>query len=305
MNETNDNTTSRVNINWYPGHMAKARRMLEDNVKLVDIVVEIVDARCPLACRNPDFESLFKNKIRVVIMNKSDLSSRENNKEWLNYFKKNGITAFELVSTATSARKTAVSLIESAGRETVKKYLVKGIRKVLRAMVIGVPNVGKSTFINRIAGASRAQVGDRPGVTRSKQWVKVSDYLELLDTPGLLWGKLENEKLAMHLAYIGSIRDDVLDVELIASLLLDDLMKLCPDQTRARYKKLPDSWENPYELLEGVARSRGFILSGGVLDTERTSRIVLDEYRAGKIALTALERPADEEKILNYGKSEQ
>lgn len=280
-------------INWYPGHMAKAKRMLEENIKLVDIVIEIVDARCPMACRNPDFESLFKNKIRVVFMNKSDLSSREQNKAWIAHFKSQGITAAELVSTSQAAKKTAVSIIESAGRPVIQKYKDKGIRKVLRAMVIGVPNVGKSTLINRVAGAARAQVGDRPGVTRSKQWVKVSDYLELLDTPGLLWGKLENETLAKHLAYIGSIRDDVLDIEEIASLLLYDLMALCPNELIARYKKLGKEAEIPYELLEGVCRSRGFILSGGKLDTERAARIVLDEYRGGKIANIALENPTD------------
>ncbi|MBR3298222.1 MAG: ribosome biogenesis GTPase YlqF [Clostridia bacterium] len=281
-------------INWYPGHMAKARRMLEENVKLVDIVVEVVDARCPLACRNPDFESLFKNKLRVVFMNKSDLSSREQNKAWIAHFRSLGITAAELVSTSQSARKTAVSIIESAGKPILQRYKEKGIRKVLRAMVIGVPNVGKSTLINRIAGAARAQVGDRPGVTKSKQWVKVSDYLELLDTPGLLWGKLENETLAKHLAYIGSIRDDVLDTEEIASLLLFDLMKLCPNELVSRYKKLDKDAELPFELLEGVCRSRGFILSGGHLDTERAARIVLDEYRGGKIANIALENPEDD-----------
>lgn len=281
-------------INWYPGHMAKARRMLEENVKLVDIVVEVVDARCPLACRNPDFESLFKNKLRVVFMNKSDLSSREQNKAWIAHFRSLGITAAELVSTSQSARKTAVSIIESAGKPILQRYKEKGIRKVLRAMVIGVPNVGKSTLINRIAGAARAQVGDRPGVTKSKQWVKVSDYLELLDTPGLLWGKLENETLAKHLAYIGSIRDDVLDTEEIASLLLFDLMKLCPNELISRYKKLDKEAELPFELLEGVCRSRGFVLSGGHLDTERAARIVLDEYRGGKIANIALENPEDD-----------
>lgn len=280
-------------INWYPGHMTKARRMLEENIKLVDIVVEVVDARCPMACRNPDFESLFKNKIRVVFMNKSDLSSREINRAWIANFKKSGITAAELVSTSQGSKKTAVSIIESAGKPIIDKYKEKGIRKVLRAMVIGVPNVGKSTLINRIAGAARAQVGDRPGVTRSKQWVKVSDYLELLDTPGLLWGKLENEMLAKHLAYIGSIRDDVLDIEEIASLLLYDLMQLCPNELLARYKKLAKDSE-PYELLEGICRSRGFVLSGGHLDTERAARIVLDEYRGGKIANVSLERPGDD-----------
>ena len=280
-------------INWYPGHMTKARRMMEENVKLVDVIVEIVDARCPLACRNPDFESLFKNKLRVAVLNKSDLSTREANRAWIEYFRRSGVAAAELISTSAQAKKNAVALIESAGREVVERYRARGIRKVLRAMVVGVPNVGKSTLINRIAGAARAQVGDRPGVTRSKQWVKASEYLELLDTPGLLWGKLEDETLAKHLAYIGSIRDDVLDIEEIASLLLFDLMKLCPKELTERYKKLPAQIETPFELLEGVARSRGFVLSGGVLDTERAARIVLDEYRAGRIARLALEKPLD------------
>ena len=156
-------------INWYPGHMAKARRMLEDNVKLVDMIIEIVDARAPLACRNPDFEALFVNKLRVVVLNKSDLSSKTQNKAWIEYFIKQGITAVELVSTNPSMRKNAVALIERTGAETVRRYKEKGINKTLRAMIVGVPNVGKSTFINRIAGTAKAQVGDRPGVTKSKQ----------------------------------------------------------------------------------------------------------------------------------------
>ncbi|MBQ1684163.1 MAG: ribosome biogenesis GTPase YlqF [Clostridia bacterium] len=281
-------------INWYPGHMAKARRMLEDNIRLVDMVIEIVDARAPMACRNPDFESLFKNKLRVIVLNKSDLSSKAQNRAWIEYFKKQGITALELVSTSPSMRKNAVAMIERTGKAAMEKAAAKGIHKTLRAMIVGIPNAGKSTFINRIAGAARAQVGDRPGVTKSKQWVKVSDYLELLDTPGLLWGKLDNELLAKHLAYIGSIKDDVLDIEEIASLLLYDLMRICPDQLIARYKKLTSDIETPAEMLDGVCRSRGFILSGGVYDTERAARIVLDEYRAGKIAAIALENPDDD-----------
>lgn len=280
-------------INWYPGHMAKAKRMLEDNLKLVDMVIEIVDVRAPIACRNPDFEELFKNKLRVIVLNKSDLSSSQQNKAWINYFRSSGMTATEFVSTNPSMRKNALSLIARVGQEKVERYRAKGINKTLRAMVVGIPNVGKSTFINRIAGTAKAQVGDRPGVTRNKQWVKVTDFLELLDTPGLLWGKLENETLAKHLAYIGSIRDDVIDIEEIASLLLYDLMHLCPDQLIARYKKLTPDIPTPEELLEGVCKSRGFILSGGVYDTERAARIVLDEYRAGKIALAALENPND------------
>lgn len=283
-------------INWYPGHMTKARRSLEEDLKLIDVVVEIVDARAPLACRNPDFEVLFKNKLRVVLLNKSDLSSPKANKEWIRYFSSQGIGAMEYVSVNSSARKNAVSFIEKAGEPVLKKYRDKGISKTLRAMVVGIPNVGKSTFINKLAGVTRAQTGDKPGVTRGKQWVKISPYLELMDTPGLLWGKLDDQELAKHIAYIGSIRDDVMNVEEIAGLLLCDLDKLCPSELSARYKKLPQAERRgvPEEMLEGVARSRGFVLSGGVYDTERAARIVLDEFRAGKIAHVCFESPYPE-----------
>lgn len=280
-------------INWYPGHMAKAKRMLIDNVKLVDMIIEIVDARAPLACRNPDFEVIFKNKIRLIILNKSDLSSKSQNRAWISYFKQQGISAVELVSTSAGMRKNATALIERTGAETVKRFRDKGINKTLRAMIVGIPNVGKSTFINHIAGATKAQVGDRPGVTRSKQWVKITDFLELLDTPGMLWGKLDNEVLAKHLAFIGSIRDDILDIEELAGLLLSDLMRICPEQLISRYKKLTSEMVLPETLLDGVCKSRGFILSGGAYDTERASRVVLDEYREGKIAKIALEDPND------------
>ncbi|MBO4563402.1 MAG: ribosome biogenesis GTPase YlqF [Clostridia bacterium] len=280
-------------INWYPGHMTKAKRELAEDLKLIDVVVEIVDARAPLACRNPDFEELFKNKIRVMLLNKSDLSSPSVNREWIRYFQKQGISVMELVSIGSGARKSAVSFIEKAGEPVLKKYRDKGISKTLRAMVVGIPNVGKSTFINKLAGMNRAQVGDRPGVTRGRQWVKISPYLELMDTPGLLWAKLEDQQSAKHIAYIGSIRDDILNVEEIAGMLLCDLYGICHDELIKRYPKLVnvDDRESAESMLEGVCRSRGFILSGGVPDTERAARIVLDEFRAGKIAKVALERP--------------
>jgi ribosome biogenesis GTPase A len=276
--------------------MAKAKRMLEEDLKLIDVVVEIVDARAPLACRNPDFEALFKNKIRVMLLNKSDLSSSAVNKEWISFFKKQGISVMEFVSTNSSARKNAVSFIEKAGEPVLRKYREKGVSKTLRAMVVGIPNVGKSTFINKLAGVTRAQVGDKPGVTRGKQWVKISPYLELMDTPGLLWGKLDDKTLAKHIAYIGSIRDDVMNIEEIAGALLVDLDNICGAALNERYKKLASVEErsDPELMLEGVCRSRGFILSGGVLDTERAARIVLDEFRAGKIAKVSLERPEAE-----------
>lgn len=289
-----DNEVKRINaINWYPGHMAKAKRELAESLKLIDVVVEMVDARAPLACRNPDFEELFANKIRVMLLNKSDLSSREANAAWSKYFREKGWSVLEYVSVGSSARKNAVALIEKAGEPILKKYRDKGVSKTLRAMVVGIPNVGKSTFINKLAGVNKAQVGDKPGVTRGRQWVKVSPYLELMDTPGLLWGKLDDQVLARHLAYIGSIRDDVMNVEEIAGLLLTDLFVLCPDALTARYPKLSsvEDKTSPEAMLEGVAKSRGFILSGGVYDTERASRIVLDEYRAGKIAKVTFELP--------------
>lgn len=276
--------------------MAKAKRMLEEDLKLIDVVVEIVDARAPLACRNPDFESLFKNKIRVMLLNKSDLASPQANKEWVAYFKARGVAVMEYVSVNSSARKNAVSFIERAGEPVLKKYRDKGISKTLRAMVVGIPNVGKSTFINKLAGVTRAQVGDKPGVTRGKQWVKISQYLEIMDTPGLLWAKLDDQVYARHLAYIGSIRDDIMNIEEVAGTLLTDLDTICPEALNARYPKLAavEDRQSPELMLEGVCRSRGFILSGGVLDTERAARIVLDEFRAGKIQKVTFEHPEAE-----------
>ncbi len=289
-------------IQWYPGHMAKARRMLIENLKIIDVVVEIIDARAPLSTRNPDFDDLFVQKKRVIIMNKSDLASPVQTKRWIEYYKKNGIQAIEFVATNSSRKKNAVDLIEKAAEDEVVRLKQKGVSKTVRAMVVGIPNVGKSTFINRIAGATRAQVGDKPGVTKGKQWVKITPYLELMDTPGLLWPKLEIEKYAQHLAFIGSVKDDVMDVERLANYLLGELVLVCKDDVALRYKKIGNienieyiisNIESNYDLLEAVARSRGFILSGNEPDTERAARIVLDEFRAGKITKITLDRIED------------
>ena len=273
--------------------MAKAKRELQEDLKLIDVVVEIVDARAPLACRNPDFEELFKNKIRVMLLNKADLASAEANKLWTKRFREQGWSVLEYVSIGSGARKNAVAFIERAGEPVLKKYRDKGVSKTLRAMVVGIPNVGKSTFINKLAGVNKALTGDKPGVTKGRQWVRISQYLELMDTPGLLWGKLDDQESARRLAYIGSIRDDVMNVEEIAGSLLCELDTLCHDELFARYPKLAKVEDRtvPEALLEGVCLSRGFILSGGVPDTERAARIVLDEFRAGKIAKITLELP--------------
>ncbi len=279
-------------IQWYPGHMAKARRMLIENLKLIDAVVELVDARAPVATRNPDFDDLFQNKTRVVLLNKSDLADREATKLWIRHFTALGISAGAIVSTGDGAKKTAISLIDRAVHTRVEAWKAKGANKVVRIMVVGIPNVGKSTFINRLAGARFANVGDKPGVTKGKQWVRITPYLELMDTPGLLWPKLADPKKALELAYIGSVKDDVMDTERLAANLLAELIVRCPAALQARYKKLaPDT--APAELLEAVCLSRGFVQKGGVLDTERAARIVLDEFRAGKIACVTFERPTE------------
>ena len=281
---------NKITINWYPGHMAKARRELAESLKLIDVVVEIVDARAPAASRNPDFDDLFASKSRVVLLNKSDLADPSVSKAWMKEYRTKGISAGEIVSTSNSGKALAVRLIEEAAREEVERMKAKGVNKTIRALVVGIPNVGKSTFINRIAGEARAKVGDKPGVTKGKQWVKITPYLELLDSPGLLWPKLENQIMARHLAYLGSIRDEVLELEELAWNLIRELRSICPDALYARFKKLDDNTPEE-ELLDAVAKSRGLILKGGVLDTERAAKILLDEFRSGKIGRITLETP--------------
>lgn len=281
-----------MQIQWYPGHMAKARRQLQEDLKLIDVVVEVLDARAPLATRNPDFDDLFHDKERVILLNKCDLADRDICRAWVKYFRDMGIACDAVVSTGNEGKKRALEMISAAAMPKVEKMKAKGINKVVRVMIAGIPNVGKSTFINRAAGKKQAQVGDKPGVTRAKQWIKLGPYLELMDTPGLLWPKLENDRLAAHLAFIGSIKDDIMDVEQLATELLAELNTLCPEKLRARYAKIAEDTPKE-ELLRAVSFSRGFLLSGGEPDTERGARIVLDEYRAGKIALVTLEKPGD------------
>jgi len=280
-------------INWYPGHMAKTRRMLVENLKMIDVVVELVDARAPLASRNPDFDDLFAGRARVVLLNKSDLADPQATKRWIAYFNRLGFQAAGVSATGGAAKKTATALIERAARPKVEAMKQKGVNKVVRCMMVGIPNVGKSTLINRIAGVSRAEVGDRPGVTRGKQWVKITPYLELMDTPGMLWPKLEDQRLAEHLAFLGSIKDEIMDAEALATDLLDYLRQVKPQALTERYKKITADTPKA-ELLEAVYKSRGFLLKGGAFDTERAARIVLDEFRAGKIARITLERPEED-----------
>lgn len=278
-------------IQWYPGHMTKAKRMLTENLKLIDVVIELVDARAPISTRNPDFDELFTGKSRVVLLNKSDLADKSTTNAWINYFKSQGIFAAEFVATNSGKRKAAISIIEQAASEKVRKMREKGINKTVRAMIVGIPNVGKSTLINTVAGVARAQVGDRPGVTQGKQWVKITPYLELMDTPGMLWPKFEDQTIAQRIAFIGSVRDDILDVEEIAAELLLELVRIAPEKVSERYKKVTKT-DTITTILDSVCESRGFRLSGSTYNTERAARVVLDEFRGGKIARISFEHPS-------------
>ncbi len=271
--------------------MAKARRELIESLKMIDVAVEIADARAPVASRNPDLSDLLSSKKRVILLNKADLASPEATAEWIRYYQKQGIASAAVVSTR-SGRNEAAKLISDAAKESVERMKTKGVKKTVRALVVGIPNVGKSTFINALAGETRAKTGDKPGVTKGRQWVRITPYLELLDTPGLLWPKLEDQIYAKHLAYLGSINDDILEIEELAWELIRDLLRICPEAVFERYRKITaDTPEE--ELLDAAAFSRGFLLKGGVPDTERTARVLLDEFRAGRIARVTLELPPE------------
>ena len=279
-----------MDIQWYPGHMAKARRQLQEELKLIDVVVELVDARAPQSSRNPDFDALFQGKERVILLNKADLADPALLKRWIAWYEDQGIRAAALDSTTGKAKNVAVSMVEKAAEPKVKRMREKGVLKVVRAMVVGIPNVGKSTLINRIAGAKRAAVGDRPGVTRSKQWVKITPYLELCDTPGLLWPKINDQEMAKNLAFLGSIRDEIMPLEQLACELSFRLMEIVPELFRKRYPNLPENLEEG-TVLDAIARSRGCLMAGNEPDTERAAKMVLDEFRAGKIGRIVLEAP--------------
>lgn len=278
-----------MEIQWYPGHMAKAKRLLTAQLAKVDIVIELCDARLPLSSRNPALESLIARKRRVLLLCKADLAEPDKTKAWLNVFRVKGIEVGTYDRTPAKT-KQARQLIESAAADLLERNERRGIRKTIRAMVVGVPNVGKSTFINRLYGGSITQTGDRPGVTRSNQWVRISPYFEVLDTPGLLWPKLNDQTAAARLAYIGTIRDAVYDQYELCVSLLKDLLAVIPDAVIARFKIADPGAEN-YALLEEVCRGRGFLLKGGEYDYDRCCAVILDEFREGKLGRLTLETP--------------
>lgn len=281
-----------MQINWYPGHMARAKRQLITQLGRVDVVIELCDARLPHSSRNPDLNELVKGKERLLLLNKADLADPKKTQEWLMQFQKQGIRTAEYVSTGGKVNK-AMSLIEKAAKQAVEKAALKGVKKTVRAMVVGVPNVGKSTFINQLHGGAIAKVGDRPGVTRSNQWVKVNPYLELMDTPGLLWPRLDDQRAAQRLAYIGTIRDEIMDVQMLAIHLLEDMLVTTPQMVAQRYK-LKDLSLRGTALLDAVCLGRGFLIKGGLMDTDRGANVVLDEFRAGRLGRITLENVREE-----------
>lgn len=281
-----------MNIQWFPGHMAKTRRMIADSIKLVDLVIELVDARLPLASRNPEIDSLTGGKPRLVVLNKADLADEAVTKQWLDWFRAIGVEAMAVDSIHTKDVKSVVARAKQMLSDKIDRQRDRGMTgRSIKLMVVGIPNVGKSSFINKLAGRSSAVTGDRPGVTRGKQWIRTGEGVELLDTPGILWPKFESEEVGRKLAFVGSIKDDILDVEELACYLLDFLREAYPQLLCARYKLTDIQEAEPYELLEQLGRRRGFVISGGEIDTLRAANILLDEFRGCKLGRISLERP--------------
>ena len=287
----NDETMLRAEektINWYPGHMARAKRLLAEQLSRVDVVIELCDARIPRASRNPDLAELVKGKRRLLVLGKADLAEEAQTRAWLKYYRAQGLEAMSFDSVRGRA-KDVLARVERLSADLVERMAARGVKKTVRVMIVGVPNVGKSTFTNRLNGAAIAKTGDRPGVTRSNQWVRVTPYLELLDTPGLLWPKLENQADARALAFVGTINDQIMDQQMLAIRLLTWLMENKREDAVGRLRlKEPDA--EGLALLEAVCRGRGWLLPGGVCDTDRGAAVVLDEFRAGKLGRVTLQR---------------
>ena len=276
-------------INWYPGHMARAKRALADQLSRVDVVVELCDARIPRASRNPDLADMIKNKRHLLVLGKADLAEERETRAWLGYFRAQGIDCMSFDSIRGKA-KDIVARIEKASADAVAKMAAKGVKKTVRVMIVGVPNVGKSSLINRMTGKKSAQTGDRPGVTRGKQWLRLQNGMQLLDTPGILWPKFEDPKAGLNLAFCGSIKDEILDVPTLAMELIGVLAEHYPQLLMDRYK-LEETGETPLETMEMMAQKRGCILPGKRIDYERIGKLTLDEFRGGKIGRITLELP--------------
>ncbi len=285
-----------MNIQWYPGHMTKTRRQMEQDIRLVDAVCEIVDARIPLSSRNPDIDVICGGKPRMIILNRIDMADPAMTKRWAGFFRRCGMTVLETDCKNRKGTGQFASSVRELLKDKIQKYQEKGqAGRTLRVMVVGIPNVGKSTFINAVSGRKSAKAENRPGVTRGKQWITVEKGLEMLDTPGILWPKFEDPEVGLKLAYTGAVKDNVVDVETLAVHLIGLLGREYPDALESRYRfTVPDTFED-YELLELAGRKRGMLISGGEVDTERMSRVLLEEYRNGKLGRFTLEKPEEAE----------
>ena len=285
----------KMNIQWYPGHMTKTRRQIEADLKLVDAVCEIVDARIPMSSRNPDIDAICGNKPRIIVLNRMDLADPEATKRWAAYFRSKGMA---VVITDCKTRKGIADFVPAARsvlKEKLERDAARGMHRPVKVIVVGIPNVGKSTLINQISGRKGAKAENRPGVTRGKQWVTVDSSLQLLDTPGILWPKFEDPNVGLMLAFTGAVKENVIDVEELSTRLMELLWKYYPQVVKDRYGVEAEPDIPGYELLELAGRKRGFLMAGGVVNTERMAKVLLDEYRAGKLGRLTFEEPGEGE----------
>ncbi len=284
-----------MNIQWYPGHMTKARRMMQEDIKLIDLIIELVDARIPLSSRNPDIDELGKNKARLILLNKSDLADPLVNEKWVTYFEKLGYTVVQINSKSGAGIKSISQKVQEACKEKIERDRRRGIKnRPIRAMVAGIPNVGKSTFINAYAGKNCAKTGNKPGVTKGKQWIRMGKGLELLDTPGILWPKFEDQNVGLRLAMIGSINENILNVEELSLTAIDFLRTQYPGLIEKQYE-ISEEAEKPLEILDRIADRRKCLAKGGEYDYAKAAAMFMDDFRNGRLGRFSLERPAEEE----------
>ena len=283
-----------MNIQWYPGHMTKAKRMMQENMKLIDLIIEIVDARLPVSSRNPEIDDIVGNKPRLMLLNKADIADSSLNKEWEKYFAQKGITAYAVSSTTGKNFNFVFDKCKELLSGKIEREKQKGIvNRAIKIMICGVPNVGKSSFINKLSGRKSAITGDRPGVTKGKQWIRLKNGFELLDTPGILWPKFDDEAVGLKLAYTGAIKDEIIDTEELACNLLEYLRDNYPEALEKGYKMEDFSQMKGYELLMYLGKKRGFVISGGEINTERAAGILLDEFRGAVLGNITLEKPSE------------
>ena len=279
-----------MNVQWYPGHMTKAKRQMQEDIKLIDLIIELVDARVPLSSRNPDIDELGKNKARMILLNKADLADERQNRAWMEYFKEKGIYAVSIDSRNKGSMKAVSAAITEACKEKTERDRRRGIKnRPVRAMVAGIPNVGKSTFINTFAGKACAKTGNKPGVTKGKQWIKINKNVELLDTPGILWPKFEDQAVGLRLALIGSIKEEILNTTEMAMEFIGFLKKSYPGVLAERYS-VDESKEN-LEILEEIARIRGCLMKGNQTDIDKAGRLLLEDFRSLRLGKLSLEVP--------------